>query len=155
MPYKDKQKSAEYKKKWYKDNEEAEKLRKKEWYENNKHTSEFKLKQKTYNENNVERKREYDKNYTLENKERLKEYNLKRHYGIDNIIKNKMLSDQNYKCLIGEEKLTFETAHVDHCHKTKKVRGLLCKTCNLLLGHAKEDINKLFKAIDYLKERQE
>ncbi len=39
---------------------------------------------------------------------------------------------------------------VDHDHKTNKVRGLLCQSCNLLLGDAKDDIRILKSAIQYL-----
>ena len=39
---------------------------------------------------------------------------------------------------------------VDHCHKTGKVRGLLCSHCNLMLGSARDDINILLKGIQYL-----
>ncbi len=42
-------------------------------------------------------------------------------------------------------------AHVDHNHTTEKVRGLLCNSCNLLLGFAKENVNVLKAAIKYLK----
>lgn len=41
--------------------------------------------------------------------------------------------------------------HVDHDHKTKKVRGLLCVSCNLALGHFKDSLLFLQRAIDYLK----
>lgn len=40
---------------------------------------------------------------------------------------------------------------VDHCHTTNKVRGLLCNSCNLLLGYAKDSIITLQSAISYLK----
>jgi hypothetical protein len=36
-----------------------------------------------------------------------------------------------------------------------KIRGLLCYNCNLLLGNAKDKINLLTSAIDYLKRHQE
>src|ERR1035437_4775008 len=40
--------------------------------------------------------------------------------------------------------------HVDHDHSTGKNRGLLCHSCNLLLGHAKDSTEILQNAIDYL-----
>ena len=40
--------------------------------------------------------------------------------------------------------------YIDHCHSTGKVRGFLCHNCNLIIGHAKDDIKILLKAIEYL-----
>ena len=44
---------------------------------------------------------------------------------------------------------------IDHDHKTKKVRGLLCSSCNLMLGkaYADEGNNLLLGALFYLKKR--
>lgn len=39
---------------------------------------------------------------------------------------------------------------VDHCHTTKVVRGPLCRKCNLALGHVDDNVDKLYKMIDYL-----
>jgi hypothetical protein len=39
---------------------------------------------------------------------------------------------------------------VDHDHTTKKVRGLLCRHCNLLLGYCEENVLVLQRAINYL-----
>ena len=44
--------------------------------------------------------------------------------------------------------------HVDHCHDTGVVRGILCHHCNLGLGHAKDDIEILRKMIAYLEARK-
>jgi len=43
---------------------------------------------------------------------------------------------------------------VDHNHKTGKIRGLLCHSCNSLIGHARENILILQKTIKYLEENQ-
>lgn len=39
----------------------------------------------------------------------------------------------------------------DHDHKTGKFRGWICEHCNVLLGFAKEDINRLKLLVKYLK----
>jgi hypothetical protein len=44
--------------------------------------------------------------------------------------------------------------HVDHCHSTGKVRGLLCRNCNVILGLAHEDPNLLRGLADYLERFQ-
>lgn len=43
---------------------------------------------------------------------------------------------------------------IDHCHKTQKVRGLLCAFCNALIGYARDDIKILQSAILYLKSHE-
>ena len=45
----------------------------------------------------------------------------------------------------GKEKLC-----IDHDHNTNKIRGVLCKHCNTLLGHAKESLSILENAKSYL-----
>lgn len=40
---------------------------------------------------------------------------------------------------------------VDHCHRTLKVRGILCDNCNHLLGKADDSLDILISAINYLK----
>ena len=40
--------------------------------------------------------------------------------------------------------------HIDHCHKTGMVRGILCQQCNLLLGLANDDPSILRACIRYL-----
>jgi hypothetical protein len=40
---------------------------------------------------------------------------------------------------------------VDHCHKTGKVRGILCCNCNWALGQVKDDPSILLRLVDYLK----
>lgn len=39
---------------------------------------------------------------------------------------------------------------VDHDHRTGRVRGLICKPCNWLLGHARDDPEMFYRAAMYL-----
>jgi hypothetical protein len=41
---------------------------------------------------------------------------------------------------------------VDHCHTTGKVRGLICSSCNSVLGYAKDNKKTLENAIKYLED---
>ena len=64
-----------------------------------------------------------------------------------------MKDDQVGRCAICEEELDKDTkhVHVDHCHETNIVRGLLCAHCNKGLGFFRDNIEVLEKAITYLK----
>lgn len=92
------------------------------------------------------------------NSKRTKEYNrnawLKTAYGIDNTTFNKMLVKQKHKCKICKQKMT-KQLHVDHCHKTYKIRGLLCRDCNTGIGLLKENTTIIKNAIKYIKEHNE
>lgn len=41
--------------------------------------------------------------------------------------------------------------HIDHCHESNNIRGILCERCNHGLGHFKDSIDNLESAIVYLK----
>ena len=45
---------------------------------------------------------------------------------------------------------TVEKLHLDHCHNTGKIRGLLCMRCNTAIGRMHDDPELLRKAIAYL-----
>lgn len=40
--------------------------------------------------------------------------------------------------------------HVDHCHETDQVRGVLCFNCNGALGHINDDKERLLNMVAYL-----
>lgn len=57
---------------------------------------------------------------------------------------NRMLKSQKSKCAIcgkAHDPAPKKKLHVDHCHTTDKVRGLLCARCNGFMGTV--DINPL------------
>jgi hypothetical protein len=49
------------------------------------------------------------------------------------------------------KKNTKNTACIDHCHATGKVRGVLCFNCNSAIGHFSDDTKTIEIALDYLK----
>jgi hypothetical protein len=64
-----------------------------------------------------------------------KKSHLKRKYGITFESLIDMIHTQSGQCAICSRKLNFESRHwhVDHDHKTGKVRGILCHFCNTSL----------------------
>ena len=41
--------------------------------------------------------------------------------------------------------------HLDHCHTSGKIRGVLCHGCNIGLGSFKDNVSFMEKAVEYLK----
>lgn len=78
---------------------------------------------------------------------------LKHRYLLDYDEYIKMYESQNGKCAIcGDEKILGGQGGllIDHCHRNKNVRGLLCTNCNSGLGKFKDDVLILTRAINYL-----
>lgn len=65
--------------------------------------------------------------------------------------KNKLLLT-NTKCQICQTPFTENTRfiHLDHCHTTNEIRGVLCHNCNIGLGCFKDNPDFLKGAIEYL-----
>jgi hypothetical protein len=91
------------------------------------------------------------KQWIENNPEQSKNTILLRKYGITSQIFDGMLDDQCGRCAIcGTHFESSKTTNIDHCHTTGKVRALLCRHCNLVLGHAKESVQILENAVQYL-----
>lgn len=102
--------------------------------------------------------------YYLTNKEQHQRHNrnnhLKRAYKITAEQYDSMLRAQNGVCAICEKQETLldtrsnevKNLCVDHCHKTGKVRGLLCAKCNKAFGLVNEDLTTLERMQSYAKQ---
>jgi hypothetical protein len=76
---------------------------------------------------------------------------VKKEYGLSELDVAQMLNKQNCQCVICS--INIETGyHIDHCHSTGKVRGLLCQKCNQAIGLLRESESLFFKAAQYIKE---
>lgn len=86
-----------------------------------------------------------------EGKETYREWERKKRYGLQPGEWKAMFDAQECKCgICGSLEHGGRHWHTDHCHATGKVRGILCHSCNHLLGGAKDKVEILIKAIGYL-----
>src|SRR3974390_2536713 len=78
-------------------------------------------------------------------------HHLKHKYGITPEEQGILFASQNFKCATcGSYDPKRKTGwHVDHCHATKKVRGVLCHGCNTALGLVRDDPTVLRALAEY------
>ncbi|MFD5079189.1 endonuclease VII domain-containing protein [Streptomyces sp. NPDC058371] len=72
---------------------------------------------------------------------------LKRQYGITEAERDELIASQGGVCCIC---LAASAEHVDHCHKTGRVRGVLCFSCNAALGQFKDRPDAIRRAATYV-----
>ena len=119
----------------------------------------FGKKRKIYRAKNKEKMNAKTREYRLANPEKyrksVRNSCLKINYGITLEEWNAMFAAQNMRCAICDSQSpgtqTRGGYHTDHCHSSGKVRGILCNACNLMLGAAKDKVEVLENAIEYLK----
>lgn len=126
---------------------------------------------KLWRQKNPDKIKESAKKYRERNKDKLKKaqtlyrekinyhknWHLKNRYGINLEVYKELLIKQNGVCAICKNPETSETNRgtlrqlaVDHCHTTGKVRGLLCRNCNVSLGMLKENKETILNMLEYL-----
>ncbi len=111
---------------------------------------------KGYDSKTREGKAAYGKAWRLANPEKFREISLKKTFGVDLRWYGEKMVEQNGKCAICKTEETgtrlgkLLALAVDHNHATGEVRGLLCRNCNTLIGHAKESRERLLSAMAYL-----
>ena len=120
---------------------------------------------------NPERVKEWDKAYYAKNSEKIKAYvaqwnrdnaevyrarKMQQRYGITPAQYDAILQVQNGTCAIcyRVETRGRGVLHIDHCHATGAVRGLLCFDCNTMLGKVKDVPETLDRAAQYLRRAQ-
>ena len=80
-------------------------------------------------------------------------YHIQKKFGITSELYAEMLDLQGGACAICKGlNPSGKRLSIDHCHKTGRVRGLLCVKCNTVLGQADDDVAILMAAIKYLSE---
>lgn len=96
--------------------------------------------------------RRKEKEYYNKNRNIIKNNYLIRNYNITLEQYNELLRKQNGTCAIckAEKCSTKKDFAVDHCHDTGKIRGLLCKDCNIGIGMFKDSIEFIKAAKEYL-----
>lgn len=124
-----------------------------------KHREERNTYCKQYRQEHLEQERarirKYKQDHAMEIRQSKKEYKIfkAKRYGLTREDCLGIIRSQHGLCPICKQTLhqfPCRVVHIDHDHVTGKVRGILCATCNLLLGMAHDDILTMQSAIRYL-----
>jgi hypothetical protein len=149
--------------------------KRKKWtaVDKNKNPEKYIEKYKAFNNN--EKRKAYMKEYYKNNTEQLRkntkkyrskliiqgnrdDYHLRRKFGFNRQHYDMMSMSQNHLCLICKQPETriirgkVARLAVDHCHKTGKIRGLLCARCNLGIGRFEDSPELLRESAKYIED---
>lgn len=113
-----------------------------------------------------EASRKYARDYYYKNRDKVRQYqneywkthkrpdqsedHRKRRYGLSQDELDAMYEAQSGRCLICGNDFGLKF-HIDHSHKTGQIRGLLCRSCNMMLGMAEDVPEVLEEAARYLR----
>lgn len=112
----------------------------------NKKSNEYRIKFK-------DKVRKQRKAFRDANKDHIRMQKFKSKFGITKNDYYRRLNKQNNKCAIcscGPKDERYKILSLDHCHKTKTIRGFLCSNCNRCLGLLKDDTGYFIKAAKYI-----
>jgi hypothetical protein len=74
-------------------------------------------------------------------------------YGVTRVELLEMYESQNKSCALCNTEIKMFDGHkgglVDHCHNTGKVRGILCISCNTMIGRL-EKLENISDVIEYI-----
>jgi len=121
----------------------------KKWYESNRDAAKEKC--KAWRMANGDKIKQYRRN----NRAKLYRQEVVRKYGVSPSWFDETIAEQQGKCaacgVVLEYGTKSITPHVDHCHKTLSVRGILCNRCNSVIGLCEDSCDILSKLSEYLK----
>lgn len=89
------------------------------------------------------------KKWMAQNPEKMRDYRMRFNHGITLAEYNSMFQEQNGLCKICQKH--DDKLHIDHCHKSNVIRGLLCGKCNRGLGMYDDSPELLEAAAAYLR----
>jgi len=125
-----------------------------------KNREKINARQKIWLENNREKHKCKSKEWYQNNKLKVKNCYYQRVFGITLEGYTTLLSQQNFSCAICGSKEPgaslksgkgYKNFAVDHNHLTGKIRGLLCRGCNVGIGNLKDNPELLEKAAAYIR----
>ena len=106
----------------------------------------------TYREAHKEQLRVARHAYYIAHSMKSRPSHLLRKYGLTVEDFNVLFAGQDFKCgICGTKKSGGMGWHVDHCHDTNQVRGILCCKCNIGGGYYNHDPLVLWRAAEYFK----
>lgn len=94
---------------------------------------------------------ECDAETRVKYKEVNKSRRLQKEYGITLEERDAIVRGQDFKCAVCADAINLDSRmHVDHCHVSGSVRGVLCSKCNQGIGLFNDDPNRMRAAADYV-----
>lgn len=104
---------------------------------------------------NKERAKQRATAWRFANPEKARSADYKHRYGVTAEEVEALFEAQGGLCRICDKPLQKKgrgplSMHVDHCHITSRVRGILCAHCNRGLGLFEDDVERMSRAIQYL-----
>jgi len=154
---KNKTRIKEINKKWASKNKEKIKAIKKRYRIKNK--EKIRKDGRKYYRKHKKQYYQYRKKWRKNNPQKIKEEKLRLKFKMSIEDYNNLLKNQNNRCGICNEKFDLKNynkpnyPNVDHCHKTGKIRGILCSRCNSGLGSFHDDQSVLDSAVLWLKNK--
>lgn len=125
--------------------------RSRNWENNNR--DKVRAANKKWHANNPEKAAAAKAAWRDKNREKIKELGALRRFKKLGITKEKyeeLLKQQDGKCAICDREYPETSWRIDHCHKSGKVRAILCHGCNVALGFLGEDIETMKRMIRYV-----